>query len=135
MRATELRHDTALTARHDESAVDRHIGHRLRLRRLVLGMSQQALGDAVGVSFQQIQKYERGIDRISSSRLVSLANHLGVAPTYFFEALMAGEEAGAEAPDPGDRTESDELIRLFHQIRDPAMRELLVHIARKMRRI
>lgn len=118
--------------RQDEAAIDQQIGQRLRVRRLMLGMSQQALGEAVGVSFQQIQKYERGIDRISSSKLVRLASHLGVAPPYFLDALT--EELPEETP-PAERTEADELMRLFQQIKDPAMRELLLHVARKMRRL
>lgn len=119
--------------RQDEAAIDQQIGQRLRLRRLMLGMSQQALGEAVGVSFQQIQKYERGIDRISSSKLVRLASHLGVAPPYFLEALN-DEKSPDEAP-PAERTDADELMRLYQQIKEPTMRELLLHIARKMRRL
>ncbi len=119
--------------RQDEAAIDQQIGQRLRLRRLMLGMSQQALGEAVGVSFQQIQKYERGIDRISSSKLVRLASHLGVAPPYFLDALT-DERPPEEAPST-ERTEADELMRLFQQIKDSGMRELLLHIARKMRRL
>jgi transcriptional regulator with XRE-family HTH domain len=119
--------------RQDEAAIDQQIGQRLRLRRLTLGMSQQALGEAVGVSFQQIQKYERGIDRISSSKLVRLASHLGVPPVYFLDALN-DQRLPDETPST-ERTESDDLMRLFQQIKDPGMRELLLHIARKMRRI
>jgi transcriptional regulator with XRE-family HTH domain len=119
--------------RQDEAAIDQQIGQRLRLRRLMLGMSQQALGEAVGVSFQQIQKYERGIDRISSSKLVRLASHLGVAPPYFLDALT--DEQPLEDAPPTERTEADDLVRLFQQIKDPGMRELLLHIARKMRRL
>lgn len=127
-------HRGAMAAnRQDEAAIDQQIGQRLRVRRLMLGMSQQALGEAVGVSFQQIQKYERGIDRISSSKLVRLASHLGVGPTYFLDSLS--EDHATEESLPTERTEADELMRLFQQVKDPGLRELLLHIARKMRRL
>ena len=65
--------------------VDVHVGAKVRARRLELGMSQEKLGDAIGLTFQQVQKYERGSNRIGSSRLVQIANALEVPPTYFFE--------------------------------------------------
>ena len=67
--------------------VDAHVGGRLRERRILLGMSQTKLGESLGLSFQQIQKCERGIDRISVGRLVHLAQVLGVPITFFFEDL------------------------------------------------
>ena len=64
---------------------DRHIGQRIRLRRLDLKLSQQNLGDALGVSFQQIQKYERGVNQVSTATLIKIANELDVRPEFFFE--------------------------------------------------
>ena len=75
--------------------VDAHVGNRLRERRILLGLSQTRLGESLSLSFQQIQKYERGIDRISVGRLVHLAHVLDVPITYFFEELSAPE--GVEA--------------------------------------
>ncbi|MBL4614923.1 MAG: helix-turn-helix transcriptional regulator, partial [Magnetovibrio sp.] len=70
--------------------VDVHVGARLRQRRTLLGMSQEKLGEAVGLTFQQIQKYERGANRIGASRLYQLSNVLDVSVSYFFEE-MPGE--------------------------------------------
>lgn len=66
--------------------VDIHVGKRLRLRRTILGMSQESLGTAIGITFQQVQKYERGTNRMGSSRLFEFAKLLGVPVGYFFEA-------------------------------------------------
>src|SRR5579862_3410669 len=67
--------------------VDVHVGSRVRLRRTLLGMSQEKLGDAIGLTFQQVQKYERGANRIGASRLYDLARVLDVPVSYFFEEL------------------------------------------------
>lgn len=71
--------------------VDSQVGARMRARRLVLGISQEDLGKAVGVSFQQIQKYEKGANRIGASRLQKLAHALQVSISYFFEGMGSGE--------------------------------------------
>ena len=68
--------------------IDIHVGKRLRLRRSMLGLSQEALGDKIGVTFQQIQKYERGINRIGSSRLYELSLILDIPVSYFFEGMQ-----------------------------------------------
>lgn len=70
--------------------IDVHVGKRLRLRRSILGMSQDAIGKAIGVSFQQIQKYERGINRMGSSRLYEFARILDIPISYFFEDFEGG---------------------------------------------
>ncbi len=67
------------------NSTDRHVGRRVRMRRIMLGMSQTTLGDAIGVTFQQLQKYEKGSNRIGASRLARIANALKVAPAFFFE--------------------------------------------------
>jgi len=67
------------------NATDVHIGSRVRMRRMMLGMSQEKLGDALGLTFQQVQKYEKGANRIGGSRMVQIATVLGVAPAYFYE--------------------------------------------------
>jgi transcriptional regulator with XRE-family HTH domain len=68
------------------TAVDTHIGHRIRARRTLLGMSQTELADAAGITFQQVQKYEKGTNRVGASRLQQFSETLGVPPSYFFEA-------------------------------------------------
>jgi transcriptional regulator with XRE-family HTH domain len=74
----------------EPQAVDRYVGERIRQRRNELGISQGALGEALGVTFQQIQKYERGTNRISAGRLFGLANLFEVQLSYFFEGLPTG---------------------------------------------
>ena len=75
--------------RDSHNPIDKHVGNRVRMRRLMLDMSQTALGDAVGVSFQQVQKYEKGTNRISASRLHHMAKVLQVPVPFFFEELPA----------------------------------------------
>ncbi|ACI98091.1 MULTISPECIES: helix-turn-helix domain-containing protein [Rhodospirillales] len=109
--------------------IDIHVGQRLRLRRTLLGLSQETLGEAVGITFQQLQKYERGANRISASRLFNLSQVLGVPVTFFFEDLPA---SGPEAPlDGGSETqefesmarrETLELVRAYYRIPDEGVR-------------
>ncbi len=72
--------------------VDKHVGGRVRMRRLMLGMSQSALADAIGVTFQQVQKYEKGTNRMGSSRLQQVANVLQVPVKFFFEDVPRAAE-------------------------------------------
>jgi transcriptional regulator with XRE-family HTH domain len=72
------------------NAIDVHVGGRLRMRRMMLGMSQKKLGEALGITFQQVQKYEKGINRMSASRLQQAADALGVAVPFFFERAEGG---------------------------------------------
>lgn len=78
--------------------VDHHVGQRIRYRRLLLGMSQQQLADGLGLRFQQVQKYETGMNRVSASKLWSLAGVLGVPVGFFFEGLPDPGEGRAEGP-------------------------------------
>src|SRR5262245_30468310 len=71
--------------------IDVHVGSRVRFRRMLLGMSQEKLGEKLGLTFQQIQKYEKGINRIGASRLFDLAQVLGVPVQFFYEEAPAGE--------------------------------------------
>jgi transcriptional regulator with XRE-family HTH domain len=80
-------------ASRDANPIDRHVGARIRMQRLVTGMSQTTLGDKVGITFQQIQKYENGKNRVSASRLQQIANALLVAPDFFFDRVP-GKAAG-----------------------------------------
>src|SRR5262245_51151719 len=76
---------------------DIHVGSRLRMRRLMLGMSQQGLAEAFGLTFQQVQKYEKGMNRMGSSRLQQAAHVLGVDIPFFFEGVSGGQVTGAMA--------------------------------------
>lgn len=119
-----------------EQMIDRYVGERVRIRRVTLGMSQQALAANLGLTFQQIQKYEKGKNRIGSSRLYQIAGLLGVDVSYFFEGLDAGDEALAitreissafesVSPQFGSR-EFVELNRAFWHISSPELRRSII---------
>ena len=117
--------------------IDKHVGARLRMRRLMVGLSQSKLGEALGVTFQQVQKYEKGVNRIGASALQQLARVLDVTPAFFFEGAPQSEVAAngvAEAPDNGyvvdflSTTEGLQLNRAFAQIRDPKVRKRIVEL-------
>lgn len=85
------------------NAVDIHIGARVRLRRMTLGVSQEKLAEKLGITFQQVQKYEKGINRISASRLQDIASALDLPIAWFFEDAADAAANGAAVPDPLDR--------------------------------
>ena len=119
--------------------VDVHVGGRVRLRRILLGMSQTGLGQALDLTFQQVQKYECGTNRISASRLYQLCHILDVPMGYFFDDMPPLEAADAadlrggvqepSAPDLMDKSETLELVRAYYRIRDPKVRDALRHMA------
>jgi transcriptional regulator with XRE-family HTH domain len=117
---------------------DRNVGARVRVRRLQLGMSQTTLGDALGLTFQQVQKYEKGANRISASRLQQIANTLQVSVSYFFENLPGASErpkiGGADASLDYlakfvTSAEGLALCKAFMSIKDSAMRRRIVALA------
>ena len=117
--------------------IDKHVGARVRMRRLILGMSQGKLGDALDVTFQQVQKYEKGANRIGASRLQQLARVLDVPPAYFFEDAPSGEErAPGFAEDEGHNhfvdflstSEGLQLNRAFAAIRDAKVRKKILDL-------
>ena len=127
----------------EQSPVDAHIGTRIRMRRMILGMSQEELGAAIGVAFQQVQKYERGVNRVSASRLHALAQVLGVPISFFFDELgpddgdaASGPSERAAASDVPDSTsrETLELLRAYYGILDPQLRRGLFEIAKAIAR-
>ena len=113
------------------SPIDVHVGGRLRLRRTLLGLSQEKMGAAVGVTFQQIQKYERGVNRVVASRLFRFAEALDVPVGFFFEGYEEENREGQPA-DPLDRNASEDLlykgetlslIRNYYGIKDDTLRQ------------
>jgi len=94
--------------------VDVHVGARLRQRRAQLGMSQSAIAEAAGISFQQIQKYEKGTNRCSSSMLWNFAQALDVEPGYFFEELKVGKKKAVADAEQLNRRETLGLMRDYY---------------------
>lgn len=103
--------------------VDVHVGQRVRQRRWMMGMTQQQLGDKVGIKFQQIQKYETGTNRVSASRLWDIAAALDVPVSFFFEGL-AGISLGGESGDMLNDKEALELVRAYYAIPETQRRRL-----------
>jgi transcriptional regulator with XRE-family HTH domain len=124
--------------------VDVYVGSRLRMRRAMLGLSQNKMGELVGVSFQQIQKYEKGVNRMGSSRLYQISKLLLVPISYFFDGYDEAEgNVGSsmirvsEKGEPFrhkdlDNKEIARLIRQFIKIKDPKTREAFVSMAKAL---
>lgn len=118
--------------------IDVHVGSRVRMRRMIVGMSQEKLGEALGLTFQQIQKYEKGSNRIGASRLHQIATALGVQIEFFYEGAppAAGmtTEGFAEDPNPPYMTDflstADglQLMRAFVRVRDARVRKRVVDL-------
>ncbi|MBN2631513.1 MAG: helix-turn-helix transcriptional regulator [Rhodobacteraceae bacterium] len=111
--------------------VDAHVGKRIRHRRWMVGMTQQQLADKVGIKFQQIQKYETGMNRVSASRLWDIAETLGVQISFFFEGLSSETAAGNVAPASDFMADKEalELVRSYYAIPE-AQRRRLFDLAR-----
>ena len=131
------------------SPIDVHVGSRIRLRRTLMGMSQERLGEALGLTFQQVQKYERGVNRVGASRLYDLSRVLDVPISFFFDDMpdprangnvqpgVAGfaerpEGFGAPADDPLSKRETLELVRAYYRITDPAIRKKVFELIKSM---
>lgn len=117
--------------------IDRHVGSRVRMRRMLVGMSQEKLGEHLGLTFQQVQKYEKGTNRIGASRLHRIANVLGVPVEFFYEGAPHGSGAAggfAEAPsstyvsDFLSTSEGVQLMKAFLAIKDAKVRRKLVEL-------
>ena len=121
--------------------VDIHVGGRIRLRRTLLGMSQSKLGEGINLTFQQIQKYERGINRVGASRLYQLSQVLNVPVSFFFDDMpleVSGAAPGlGKTPGPlgGDmlsKRETLELIRAYHRISDASVRRRVYDLVKSL---
>jgi transcriptional regulator with XRE-family HTH domain len=127
--------------------VDIHVGKRIRMRRKILGLSQDDLGKAVGVTFQQVQKYERGTNRVGSSRLYELSKVLGVAVGFFFEhfssetpenmsglaALGFSEGSIGFEGNAIDNKETMTLVQAYYRIQDPTVRQKMLGLIKALR--
>jgi transcriptional regulator with XRE-family HTH domain len=135
------------------SPIDIHVGSRVRLRRTLLGMSQERLGDALGLTFQQVQKYERGVNRVGASRLFDISRVLDVPISYFFDDMPEGmsetpvsgprgrmygmSETAQEPFAPGvddqlNKRETLELVRAYYRITDPAVRKRMFDLMKSL---
>jgi transcriptional regulator with XRE-family HTH domain len=125
--------------------IDIHVGGRIRLRRTLLGMSQERLADAIGLTFQQVQKYERGANRVGSSRLFDLSRILDVSMSYFFDEmapgvadktpskLMGRAQVRAEYElDPMAKRETLELVRAYYKVEDQAVRKRIFELTKSL---
>jgi transcriptional regulator with XRE-family HTH domain len=144
MRKRQRKSSGRMASKGYPNPIDVHVGHRIRLRRSLLGISQSALADMIGLTFQQVQKYEKGTNRVSSSRLVDMANALDVTVPYFFEEMPAGVEKQtpamlmnaralpeiAHGKDQLARRETLELVRAYYRIPNPAVRRRLAELTK-----
>ena len=131
----------------NNNAVDMHVGNRVRLRRTLMGMSQEQLGSSLNITFQQVQKYERGANRISASRLWDISQILDVQIGYFFDDMTENtmrssprrvsrsEFIGSEdenARDPMVRRETLELVRTYYSIKIPKVRKRISEMVKSI---
>ncbi len=125
--------------------IDRHVGMRVRLRRMMLGLSQDKLGEALGLTFQQVQKYEKGVNRIGASRLFEISRILDAPVQYFYDGFteelpmaVGFAETSREGGSVDDFTEllstpeGVQLCRAFARISDPKVRRRVVHLIRSL---
>jgi len=124
--------------------VDVHVGQRLRTRRSLLGMSQEKLAEAIGLTFQQIQKYERGINRVSAGRLFQFSKILDVPVGYFYDQIGGEDSSLANglsdneqdafngSDDVMQRKETIDLVRAYYTIDDPAKRKEILRFVKTM---
>ena len=133
-------------AKKQPSSVDAHVGSRVRLRRMLIGMSQEKLGECLGLTFQQVQKYEKGANRIGASRLYDISSILGVPVSYFFDDLV-GDHGVKRANGHSNTTDVDagpymmefvssaegfQLVRAFTKITDPRVRKRMLDLVKSL---
>jgi transcriptional regulator with XRE-family HTH domain len=109
--------------------IDAHVGERIRLRRTELGLTQEQLATALDVSYQQIQKYETGANRVSAGRILEIARKLGVDVGYFFEGV-SDDDQGLPLEHGGRQRSAIELVRKFGQIKDPEVRAAIAGLVK-----
>ncbi len=135
-------------AKKQPSAVDGHVGSRVRLRRMLIGMSQEKLGELLGLTFQQVQKYEKGANRIGASRLYEISHILGVPVSYFFDDVPLGDatvrrtsghtpsttdiDAGPYMMEFVSSAEGFQLVRAFTKITDPRVRKRMLELVKSL---
>lgn len=130
---------TEMASKKQPNPIDIHVGSRVRLRRMMLGMSQEKLGDSLGITFQQIQKYEKGTNRIGASRLHHMATILAVPVSFFFEDAPGTLGEAADVPEnrPAHHlvdflssSEGIQLNKAFIRIKDAKLRRRIIELVR-----
>ncbi len=137
-----MKSEGMVMAKKAPNPIDKHVGSRVRMRRMMLSMSQEKLGDALGLTFQQVQKYEKGTNRIGASRLQQIAHILQVPVSFFFEGAPAGSSGGhhgmGEAPSPAYVSDflatSDglSLTKSFMRIKSTKLRRRIVDLVEQI---
>jgi transcriptional regulator with XRE-family HTH domain len=135
--------ENKIMAKKAPNPIDKHVGSRVRIRRMMLGMSQEKLGDALGLTFQQVQKYEKGTNRIGASRLQQISHILQVPVAFFFEG--APHLAGGPVPDGAEHAPSPayvsdflatsdglSLTKAFMRIPDAKLRRRIVDLVQQI---
>ena len=124
------------TSQKSPHPIDKHVGSRIRMRRALLGMTQQRLADSLSLTFQQVQKYEKGTNRVSASRLQQIATLLGVEVGFFYEGVgqvpggsSALDRQAALLAEVSSSSEGVRLINSFARISDPVVRRRLADLA------
>jgi transcriptional regulator with XRE-family HTH domain len=120
--------------------IDEHVGSKIRLRRNMLGMSQEKLGESLGITFQQVQKYEKGANRVGASRLQAIASIMSVPVAFFFDDAQNGAPAGGFSEDNSASsvmefcasTEGLQLNMAFVRISDPKVRRRLIDLVKSL---
>lgn len=133
---------TSIVNKKKPNPIDIHVGSRIRLRRTMLGMSQEKLGEALGITFQQIQKYEKGTNRVGASRLQNISSILNVPVSFFFEDApgdpSTGQPGASEASSSNyvvdflSSSEGLQLNRAFVKIDDPKVRRKIVDLVKAL---
>jgi transcriptional regulator with XRE-family HTH domain len=133
---------TTMAEKKKPNPIDIHVGSRVRLRRTMLGMSQEKLGENLGITFQQIQKYEKGTNRVGASRLQQIARVLSTPVSFFFEDAPGQDSAHGQGFAEGDATnyvvdflssaEGLQLNRAFVKIKDPKVRRKIIEMVRAL---
>jgi len=142
--ASDVRAKDAPRGTRQPNPIDAHVGTRVRMRRMLLGMSQEKLGEHLGLTFQQVQKYEKGVNRIGASRLYDMAKVLGVAVQFFYEEAPGKTSSAtsvpgfAETPDESyvveflSSRDGLELNKAFVKITDPRLRRTIIDLVRSL---
>jgi transcriptional regulator with XRE-family HTH domain len=126
-----------LVPKKQANPIDAQVGNRVRIRRMLIGMSQEKLGDHLGLTFQQVQKYEKGVNRVGAGRLYEISRILGVPINFFYEGVASAQEPGElrNTPPVMEFVSSGEGLQLsvaFMKIKDPKVRKRMLDLVKSL---